>query len=73
MDQKNKKNDIQRARRFANNFRLIDDLTVLNDGGEFEIFKEICPPQLELKKENDINTECSFSDIIKIRDNKQTR
>ena len=26
---------------FANTFRFIDDLTVLNDGGECESFKEI--------------------------------
>ena len=35
---KMKKNDIRckQARRFANTFRLIDNLTALSDGGEFE-------------------------------------
>ena len=34
-------------------FRVIGDLTVLNDGGEFgRGFKETYLPELELKKEN---------------------
>ena len=35
---KMKKNDIRckQARRFATTFRLIDNLTALSDGGEFE-------------------------------------
>ena len=38
-----KKTDVRMARRFANTFRVIDDLIVLNDDGEFEKgFKEIC-------------------------------
>ena len=67
-----KKTDIGRARRFANTFRFIDDLTALNDGGEFEkSFKEIYPPELELKKENVTNTERSFLDLnIKIENNR---
>ena len=32
--------------------------------------KQVCPPELEIKKENDINTERSFVDLgIKIKDN----
>lgn len=56
-----KKTDIRRARRFANNFRFIDGLRVLDYGGEFERgFREIYPPELKLKKENGINREGSF-------------
>ena len=56
-----KKTGIRRARRLANSFRFIDDLTVLNDGGEFErSFNEIYPPVLEHQKGNDINTKGSF-------------
>ena len=57
-----KKSDLRRARKFANVFRFIDDLTTLNDWGEFEQhFHEIYPPELELKKENITeNTEGSF-------------
>ena len=47
---KKKKNSIRRARKFANSFRFIDDLTVLHDGGES--FREIYPIELKLQKEN---------------------
>ena len=45
-------------------------MIVSNNGGEFERrSKEIYPLELELKKENGINTEGSFLDLgIKIRD-----
>ena len=44
-----KQNDIRIARRFANVLRFIDNLTLLNSGGEFEqSFKEIYPPELVL-------------------------
>ena len=44
---------IKKMKESANMFRFIDDLTALNDGGEFErSFKEIYPPELVLKKEN---------------------
>ena len=55
------KTDIRRARGFANILRFINDLTVLNDGGEFERnFREIYHPELKLKKENDINRRFLF-------------
>ena len=48
-----KKKDLITARKFSNTFRFIDDLNAMNDGGEFERhFKEIYPPELELKKEH---------------------
>ena len=48
------KTDLERARRFANTFRFIDDLLALNDSGEFEkSYPEIYPKDLLLKKEND--------------------
>ena len=58
-----------RTRRFESTFRFIDNLTVLNDGGEFERkLREIYSPELELKKENDINHEISFLDLgLKIK------
>ena len=50
-----------RARQLANVFRFIDDLTAINDDGEYEhIDKEIYPPEFELKKENSGNTEGLF-------------
>ena len=54
------------------NIKFLDDFTVLNDGSEFErSFKKIYPPELELKKKNDIKTKGSFLDLgIKIRDNR---
>ena len=51
--------------------RFIDDLTTLNDSGEFErSFKEIYPPELVLSKENLSNNERSFLDLlIKVENN----
>lgn len=46
-----KNSDIRRVRRFANIFRFVDDLKVLNDDWECErSFKEIYPLELELQK-----------------------
>ena len=60
----------KKARRFANTFRSIDDLTVLNSGGKLErSFRKIYPSQL--KKKSDINIGTSFLDLrIKVRDNR---
>ena len=62
----------KKARRFANTFRSIDDLTVLNSGGELErSFRKIYPSELQLKKKSDINIGTSFLDLrIKVRDNR---
>ena len=51
--------------------RFIDDLTTLNDSGEFErSFKEIYPPELVLNKENLSNNERPFLDLlIKVENN----
>ena len=58
------KTDLQKARKFSNTFRFIDDLGAINDQGEFEIhFKEIYPPEMELKKENNGSLEASFLDL----------
>ena len=69
-----KKQDIQKARRFSNIFRFIDDLVAINDNNEFEnCFKEIYPSELELKKENIGYTSGSFLDLmITIEDQKFT-
>ena len=48
-----KKDSIQRARRYSNTFRFIDDLLTINDRDEFSrSFKEIYPPELELNLEH---------------------
>ena len=49
-------------------FRYIDDLTVIDDGGEFEkVCHEMYPPELELKRAKSSDKEASFSDLdIKI-------
>lgn len=41
--------------------RFIDDLTAINDGGEFEkIYREMYPPELQLKRENSSDNQASF-------------
>ena len=48
-----KKDSIQRARRYSNTFKFIDDLLTINDRDEFSrSFKEIYPPELELNLEH---------------------
>ena len=48
-----KKKNLQKARRFGNTFRFIDDLLTINDNGLFnENFKEIYPPELQLNLES---------------------
>ena len=45
-----KKSDIRPAKRFANAFRFMDNLTATNDREEFErSCKDFYPPELELK------------------------
>ena len=47
-----KKNDIQKARKFSNTFRFIDDLLTINDDNLFlENFSDIYPPELQLNLE----------------------
>lgn len=47
------KTNIGWVRRYGNVFRLIDDMTALNDCSEFErSLRRIYSPVLELKKEN---------------------
>ena len=67
-----KKTDLPRARRFGNMSRFIDDLSAINDNGEFDrCHAEIYPPELELKKENDGSKNASFLDLdITIKNDK---
>ena len=52
------------ARKFGRVFRFIDDLLAINDGNEFEKhYREIYPPELELKKENVTNIQTSFLEL----------
>ena len=61
---KMKKENNVLARKFGRVFRFIDDLLAVNDGEEFEKhFSEIYSPELELKKENVINTHTSFLEL----------
>ena len=66
-----KKRDLLQARKLGNIFRFIDDLSAINDDGEFEKnFREIYPEELELGKENVDNTEATFLDLnLKITNN----
>ena len=67
-----KKHSLYKARKFSNVFRFIDDLCAINDNLEFKNnFKNIYPPELELKQENISLNEASFLDLsIKIADGK---
>jgi len=48
-----KKENLQKARRFSNTFRFIDDLLTINDNNLFkENFKDIYPPELQLNLES---------------------
>ena len=56
--------DFARAKKFVNNYRFIDDLAALNDGGEFErSHKSIYPKELTLKKENEGIFDATFLDL----------
>ena len=69
---KTKKNNYILARKFGRVYRFIDDLIAINDGGEFEkCLSQIYPKELELKKENTLNTSTSFLELnICISDNR---
>ena len=57
---------------FMYTYRYIDDLINLNDGNKFEqIFSQIYPSELSLKKENTDNSQATFLDLdIHINNNK---
>jgi len=58
------KTDPDRARKFRHIFRFIDDLIALNDDGEFsKSFREIYPPEMELKRENREDNAASYLDL----------
>ena len=60
-----KKNDLARAKNLRHVFRFIDDLIALNDNEEFmRSHKEIYPPEMELKVENENNYSASFLDLL---------
>ena len=59
-----KKDDLARAKNLRHVFRFIDDLISLNDNDEFmRSHKEIYPPEMELKVENENNFSASFLDL----------
>ena len=58
-----KKENLQKARRFANTFRFIDDLLAINDDNLFlENFKDIYPAELQLNLEHS-GDQVSFLDL----------
>ena len=62
--EKLKKSDIARAKNLRHVFRFIDDLISINDKDEFlRSFKDIYPPEMVLKVENQLNTESSYLDL----------
>ena len=66
-----KKVSLQRARKYSNCFRFIDDLFIINDDGEFErSFREIYPPELDLNKEH-FGDKVSFLDLLISKENRQ--
>ena len=61
---KSEKNDIGRGKNFANIFRFIDNLIVVNDNGEFErSWKDIYLSELILEKENQSDQSATFLDL----------
>jgi hypothetical protein len=72
LGEKKEEKDWESLKLFADTFRYIDDLVTFNNNGRLaEIFKEIYPPGLNLKKENLEDTRATFLDLrIKIVDGK---
>ena len=61
---KNLRKNIGRGKKFANIFRFIDDLIVVNDNGEFERpWKEIYPSEPVFEKENLSDQSATFLDL----------
>ena len=60
-----------KGKKFCNVFSFMDDLIAFNEEGEFEnCYHEIYPEEMELKKENNINTAATYLHLdIKIVDN----
>ena len=48
-----KKRELRKARIFANIFRFVDSLCTFNNPECENSFNDICPGELELKKENE--------------------
>ena len=66
-----KKTNNHLARKFGKVFRYIDDLLALNDANFFESYHhQIYPSELQLNKENEVNTETNFLDLHISIDNK---
>ena len=58
------KTDPARAQKFRHVFRFIDDLLSFNDDGEFaRSFNEIYPVEMEIKKENELDTAASYLEL----------
>ena len=61
--QKTKRRNLIQSRKCSNMFQFIDNLPAINDSGEFEnVYHEIYPTELQLKRENCSNKETSFLD-----------
>ena len=64
--------DRKRAFKFRHVFRFIDDLSALNDEGEFsKSFHEIYPKEMELKQENKTETSASYLELAMAIEDRQ--
>ena len=64
-----KKSDVQKARRFSNTFRFIDDLLTINGANFFlENYDKIYPPELQLNLESSGDA-INFLDLCLTNDN----
>ena len=67
-----KANDLSTCTKLRHCFRYIDDITVINDDGEFERqYRKIYPPTLTLKKVNSLDNKADVLDVsVAIEDGK---
>ena len=66
-----KKADLSREKKLCHVFRFIDDLIALNDNDEFmRSHKDIYPPEMELKVENENKYSASYIDLGGIAETK---
>ena len=54
-------NDQVKARHFHATKRFIDDIRTLNDGGVFSVYKDIYPPELQLKVDTLVHMQLSLT------------
>ena len=60
-------NDQVKARHFHATKRFIDDIRTLNDGGVFNVYKDIYPPELQLKVDTLVHMQLSLTWISQLK------